>query len=240
MSATSTMIPAFLSNFVRKAVGLPTNAPGGAGCETACGTAISTPVATEVTSCCGTPAPSATERSAAARPAPDGAASFSIRPAMAADLRSVRELLEGAALPADDMASQFGAGYAVAVAADGMVVGAEGMETYGDEGGAAYGLLRSAVVAESWRGRGVGEALTRDRLAWARARGLREVYLLTTTAAAWFPKFGFEQVNRTDAPAALHASTEFASTCPSSATTMRLVLREPAAAPSPSCGVAGA
>lgn len=146
---------------------------------------------------------------------------YSIRAATAADLPTVRELLADAALPVEGVEAQFGASYAVAVAQSGAIIGAEGIEVYGSSG-----LLRSAVVDPAWRGRGVGEALSKDRLEWARSVGLHELYLLTTTAAEYFRKFGFVSVDRASAPPALQASSEFASVCPSSATTMRLVLSE--------------
>ena len=142
-----------------------------------------------------------------------------IRAARADDLSAVRALLTDAHLPLDGVDEQFGDGYAVAESA-GKVIGAEGIETYEDAG-----LLRSAVVHDSWRGRGIGDALTRDRLDWARSRGLREVYLLTTTAADYFPRHGFARVDRASAPTAVQRSREFAEACPDTAVTMRLVLQ---------------
>lgn len=55
------------------------------------------------------------------------------------------------------------------------------------------------------------------------ARGLRtpHAYLLTTTAERYFPKFGFERIERHDVPASVQASTEFRSACPASAVVMR-------------------
>lgn len=144
-----------------------------------------------------------------------------IRSARADDLAAVRALLRAAHLPLDGLDEQFGDGYAVAESA-GTVIGAEGIETYDDAG-----LLRSAVVADAWRGRGIGDALTRDRLEWARSRGLREIYLLTTTAADYFPRHGFSRVSRATAPAVVQRSHEFAEACPQSAVAMRLVLRPP-------------
>lgn len=143
---------------------------------------------------------------------------FVLRPATAADLEAVAALLRGASLPTDGLDEQFGDGYAIAEC-DGVAVGAEGIEVYD-----AAGLLRSAVVDPAWRGRGVGDALTRDRLAWAAARGLREVWLLTTTAADYFPRFGFARASRDEAPEAMQRSREFAEACPASAVAMRLPL----------------
>ena len=150
--------------------------------------------------------------------APGASARYTIRPAERRDLEGVRALLDEAGLPTEGVEDQFDGGYAVAES-EGWVIAVEGMEVHGD-----CGLLRSAVVDEAWRGHGIGEALTRDRLAWARERGLAAVYLLTSTAEGYWPKFGFEVVERSSAPAAIRASREFASVCPSSAATMRLVL----------------
>lgn len=138
------------------------------------------------------------------------------RAAAVDDLPAVASLLTRAGLPVDGLQEQFGEPYAVAIA-EGEIIGAEGIECYGDAG-----LLRSAVVSESWRGHGIGERLTRDRLDWARRQNLREVWLLTTTADAWFPRFGFVPAPRDQAPPALQASREFREACPASATAMRL------------------
>ena len=141
-----------------------------------------------------------------------------IRAATPADEAAVRDLLAEANLPLEGLADFFGDGYAVAESA-GAIVGAEGIEVY-----AGAGLLRSAVVAPSWRGRGVGDALTRDRIMWARERGLTALYLLTTTATEYFPRFGFAPVARDAAPPGVRASREFASACPDTAAFMRLPL----------------
>lgn len=140
---------------------------------------------------------------------------IAIRPASAADLETVKGLLRAAKLPLDGLDEQFGEGYAIAES-DGIAIGAEGIEVYGDAG-----LLRSAVVDPAWRGHGVGDALTRDRLAWAARRGLREVWLLTTTAADYFPRHGFERAARDAAPGLMQQSREFAEACPASAVVMR-------------------
>ena len=143
-----------------------------------------------------------------------------IRAARAEDLPAVAGLLSAARLPTDGLEEQFGGAYAIAEL-DGAVIGAEGIEEY-----AQAGLLRSAVVASGHRGRGVGDNLTRDRLRWARARGLEEVWLLTTTAAGYFPRFGFQTADRASAPAAVQRSREFREACPASAVAMRLDLTE--------------
>ena len=57
---------------------------------------------------------------------------------------------------------------------------------------------------------------------------LSAVYLLTTTAERFFPRFGFEQITRADVPATVQESVEFKSACPASAIVMRKHLRGPA------------
>lgn len=141
-----------------------------------------------------------------------------MRPAGLRDLEAVRALLRAADLPLDGLEEQFGPRYVVAEAG-GELAGAAGVEVYGGDG-----LLRSVVVAPSHRGTGLGKALVADRLAWARREGLAALYLLTTTAPGFFASLGFERVARTDAPAGIRGSREFASVCPGSSVLMRLRL----------------
>lgn len=149
-------------------------------------------------------------------PLPDGAV---LRQAGPADLEAVRALLRDAKLPLDGLEDQFGVGYVVAARREGRVVAAAGIEVHGSDG-----LLRSVVVVPPLRGLGLGEALVQDRLAWARARGLRSVWLLTTTASDFFDRLGFVRDERAAAPAALQASTEFAGACPATAACLRFDL----------------
>lgn len=156
-------------------------------------------------------------------------APYTIRPATPGDLAPVAALLTAAHLAPNALEAQFGPQFAVAVDSEsGAVIGAAGIEQYGDDS-ARVGLLRSAVVDERWRGHGVGAALTEDRLAWAEHAALRAVYLLTETAAEYWPKFGFLRTDRAAAPDGLMASHEWKSGCPASAVAMTLPLpRAPA------------
>ena len=142
----------------------------------------------------------------------------SLRAAEPSDLAAVTRLLADASLPAEGLDEQFGPAYVLATSGS-EVVGAEGVERYGE-----VGLLRSAVVSDPWRGRGIGDRLTRNRVAWAREQRLRELWLLTTTAEEWFARYGFLRADRASAPEALQRSREFRDVCPASATAMRLVL----------------
>ena len=142
-----------------------------------------------------------------------------IRSATPDDLTPVRRLLEAAELPADGLEEQWGPGYAVAVQEE-RLLGAAGIERYG-----RFGLLRSVVTAPGERGHGVAESLVRNRLAWAETEGLEGVYLLTTTAAGYFPRLGFERVERDALPVEIRESREFTSVCPASAVAMHHTIR---------------
>lgn len=137
-----------------------------------------------------------------------------IRPAEPGDLAAVEALLREAGLPVDGVAEQFGT--FVVVHEGGRVLGAAGLEPYGRDA-----LLRSVVVAEEARGRGYGELLARRVVGDARSRGVKDVYLLTTTAETFFARLGFERVTRQQIPAGLESSRELRGACPASATVMR-------------------
>ncbi|UCE03931.1 MAG: GNAT family N-acetyltransferase [Candidatus Latescibacterota bacterium] len=141
-----------------------------------------------------------------------------IRPATPDDLPRVRTQLQHAALPLDGLEEHFGAGFVVAVAG-GELIGVAGVEVHG-----RHGLLRSVAVTAERRGSGLGRRLVRDRIAWARGRGLTSLSLLTTTAAAWFDRLGFATTTRAALPPALRASREFSEACPETAAAMTMQL----------------
>lgn len=140
-----------------------------------------------------------------------------IGPARLGDLPAVLNLLEGAGLPRAGVAEHL-ADVLVARRGD-TVVGAVGLERYGESA-----LLRSLVVAPAEQGRGLGRALTLQALARARAASVRRVFLLTTSAAGFFPRFGFAVVGRDAVDPAVRASAEFQGDCCASAVAMRLTL----------------
>jgi N-acetylglutamate synthase-like GNAT family acetyltransferase len=137
-----------------------------------------------------------------------------VRHAAPADLPAVLGLLAGAELPAEGVAESF-ADFVVAESGDHRLVGAAGLELHG-----GHALLRSVVVSPEVRGMGLGAALVEAALAHARRRGCPDVYLLTTTAEAWFPRHGFVRVERNAVPAPLLESVEFREACPATAAVM--------------------
>lgn len=81
-------------------------------------------------------------------------------------------------------------------------------------------LIRPAI-ADGVRGTGLGSRLVNEILERAAALGIRDVYLLTTTAEEYFPKFGFTRAARLDVPESVRASREFQGACPDTAVVMR-------------------
>jgi amino-acid N-acetyltransferase len=140
-----------------------------------------------------------------------------IERATAADAGAVLALLTENGLPVAGLLEHLAT--TIVARQDGRVAGCAALEVYPD--GA---LLRSVAIAPALHRHGLGQALTAAALQLAKALGLPAVYLLTTTAEGFFPKFGFERIERQAVPASVRTSIEFTSACPSSATVMRKVL----------------
>jgi amino-acid N-acetyltransferase len=75
-------------------------------------------------------------------------------------------------------------------------------------------LLRSLAVEPALRAHGVGSDLVMHAEEYARARGARTIYLLTTTAEAFFRSRGYSLTPRESAPPAIRATSEFSGLCP--------------------------
>jgi amino-acid N-acetyltransferase len=140
-----------------------------------------------------------------------------LRAATEADLPAVERLLTAAALPLAGVAEAI----TTFVVAEhrGELVGVAGLELCCDNG-----LLRSVAVAPAWRNHGLARALVSRVIAEAEERRLHAMYLLTTTAAHYFPKFGFTETAREAVPADVAATEEFRGACPASAIVMVRVL----------------
>jgi N-acetylglutamate synthase-like GNAT family acetyltransferase len=142
-------------------------------------------------------------------------------------LDAVRALLEAAGLPPDGLEAHLRS--FLLASRDGALVATVGVERYGDAA-----LLRSVAVRPDARDAGLGGALVARVLDGLRRDGVREAWLLTTTAAGFFARLGFRPARREDAPPAVRASTQFAGACPATATCMRLGL-----GPGPGPGTTG-
>ncbi|MGB6356936.1 MAG: arsenic resistance N-acetyltransferase ArsN2, partial [Steroidobacteraceae bacterium] len=132
------------------------------------------------------------------------AQSIAVGPAPA----SARGLLAAANLPSSDLTDEqltkfFYCGPAAAPSA------LIGLEIYG-----ADALLRSLVVDPSVRSAGLGSALVAHVETHAAKHDVGTLYLLTTTAEAFFARRGYGRIDRSAAPAAIRSTKEFAGLCP--------------------------
>lgn len=137
-----------------------------------------------------------------------------IRNALASDGSAIKLLLESCQLPTEDLSPTLLEDFLLLEQA-GMLQGVVGLQIF-----AGVALLRSLAVQAGFRGQGWGQQLTRKAEDLARQRGIGHLYLLTTTAAGFFSKHGYQPVSRDQAPQAIQASAEFQSLCPASAVLM--------------------
>jgi amino-acid N-acetyltransferase len=140
-----------------------------------------------------------------------------ITAATPADVDAIKALLEANDLPTAGVDEHW---KTFIIARDGEhVVGCGGAEAY-----QFAALIRSIAVTPDARSRGVGRRMVRQLLDRLASRGIREFYLLTTTAEEYFRKRGFKTIDRDEVHPQLLASREFQDACPSSAVCMRLVM----------------
>ena len=141
-------------------------------------------------------------------------ATITLRQCDDSTLPYIETLLAGNDLPSRDVGSKPERFY---VGHDGDDrVGGGGIEVHG-----SHGLLRSVVIEDSVRGNGYGTALCDGLEAEASAANVETLYLLTTTAAGFFADRGYEEIERTDAPAAIQRTAEFDELCPATAVCMK-------------------
>jgi amino-acid N-acetyltransferase len=131
-----------------------------------------------------------------------------------ADKPAIVALLKANDLPLDGLEAALR--IFVVAREDGDVVGCAGVEPYG-----TAGLLRSVCVADSRRSTGLGRSLVAEVETLAASAGISELFLLTDTAADWFPRLGYVAAVRDDAPADMAASPEFVTACPVGAAVLR-------------------
>jgi amino-acid N-acetyltransferase len=130
------------------------------------------------------------------------------------DLSSIRWLLEMQYLPSADITEEALAHFLVCRDPVG-VMGVVGLEVFGE-----VALLRSLVASKERQGVGLGRRLVSAAEERETELKVREIYLLTTTAAEFFEHLGYRQVDRAIAPAAISSTKEFSSLCPSTAVFM--------------------
>jgi len=139
---------------------------------------------------------------------------LTIRAAKESDLDDVLSLLIDADLNIDGVHEHIG----------NFVVALDGAEIIGCGGAEAFqfvALIRSVTVHPDRRSNGIGRRIVREMLDRLSSRGLREFYVVTADAEAWFRKRGFKPCDRDEVHPQILESTEFAHT-PEDAVVMRL------------------
>ncbi|MFC8923886.1 amino-acid N-acetyltransferase [Cellulosimicrobium sp. NPDC057127] len=129
-----------------------------------------------------------------------------VRPAMPADVRAIRTLVQPYAeeriLLAKEMVGYYESVQEFVVAApEGRddVVGCGALHVMWDD----LAEIRTLAVDPAWRGRRVGDALVEELLARARALGLRRVFCLTFEVG-FFARHGFRPIEGTPVSAEVY------------------------------------
>jgi N-acetylglutamate synthase-like GNAT family acetyltransferase len=145
-----------------------------------------------------------------------------LRPAQAADLPAVVELLSACGLPSSDLTAASLAAFHVAEVG-GRLVGVAGLEVAG-----GFALLRSVAVAPDFRARGVARQLVTACEDHARTSQLLALYLIAGNAHAadYFARAGYAAVTRAQVPPALRVLPEFSHLCPQSSPCLRKILSD--------------
>jgi N-acetylglutamate synthase-like GNAT family acetyltransferase/protein-tyrosine-phosphatase len=131
-----------------------------------------------------------------------GIPTTSVGPASGGDMDAIRRLLVAALLPSGDVDGP-NQRYIVA-RQDGKVVGCAGLETFGQDG-----QLRSMAVHWTSRNTGLGTSLHGRLLFEALQAGVRNLYVVTTTASDFFSRQGYRKVQAADVPAGVVGSEEY-------------------------------
>jgi len=151
-------------------------------------------------------------------------------------LDEVLPLLAGCDLPVADLSSSPSPPYFFGVRAAGALVGVVGLEIF-----QSVGLLRSLAISPDFRGRGHARDLVRFVERFAAARGVELIFLLTTTAEAWFTALAYTAISRQQAPESIRATRQFSTLCPSTSALMSKTVATgtvPSSAQLPSAGIA--
>lgn len=142
---------------------------------------------------------------------------IAIAPATAADVEPIKALLLENHLPTagvDEHWKTF-----LVVRDGGRLIACGGAEAY-----QLAALVRSIAVRTEYRRTGLGRRIVRELLDRLSSHGLREFYLLTTTAEDYFVRRGFKKIDRDEIHPQLLASRELQDACPDTAVCMRLVM----------------
>src|SRR5512140_2577725 len=136
-------------------------------------------------------------------------AEIAIRGARQEDLPFIKELLLGNDLPMEGVDEHWRT-FLLAWDHD-RLVGCGGAEAYTNAA-----LLRSIAVDHDYRSQGIARTIVRQLLDRLSSRGIRDFYLLTTSAEQYFAKRGFKRIEWDEVNPQVLASSQFQGACPTS------------------------
>lgn len=125
------------------------------------------------------------------------------------NIEEIKALLKSNNLPYEDIISSKVDFTTTTI--EGVIIGCIGVEKYGEDA-----LLRSFVVTDTYKGKGIGKELLLQLIEKSKTEKVKNIHLLTTTAKTYFKKFGFLEKERVTAPEAIAKTKEFSEICPAS------------------------
>lgn len=144
-----------------------------------------------------------------------------MKPAALSSLDEIQPLLKASGLQIADLSAAPALFFGIHVA--GELVACIGLELYD-----SVALLRSLAVSPAFRGRGLARELVVFAEDLAFSRGVRTLFLLTTSAEAFFTALGYRPAAREEAPAAIRATAQFSGLCPAASAFLSRALVAPA------------
>lgn len=142
-----------------------------------------------------------------------------ITPATETDWPAITGLLQGLGLSLDGAEEHLNNFQLIHAGKE--LLGCAGLEIYGKSA-----LLRSLAIKPEAQGQHCGIRLVQYMIKTANAAGVKHLYLLTTDAEAYFQKLGFEKIDTSKLPSAMHASRQLQGACPASAIAMLLKIKK--------------
>lgn len=139
---------------------------------------------------------------------------MNIRKCRKEDATRICELLDSHDLPTADIAEANLDDFIVAET-NNKIIGVCGIERNG-----FIGLVRSLAVDRDYSGHQTGQTLYKKIEQHAVQKGIIRLYILTTTADAYFSNFGYEILDKALSPVPIKNSKQFSRLCPESAILM--------------------
>lgn len=138
---------------------------------------------------------------------------YQFRSARQEDIPAIRDLLEASDLPSEGLEEILT--HSLVAEAEGSLVGAIALDPRGRSG-----LLKFLVVESSHQGQRLGTALSARLINAARLLGIERLYLLTTTAEAFFAPAGYKVADLRHIPPEIRETEAFKNMSPHTATCM--------------------